>query len=398
MTCTAIASGYARSAAPRTKLVSGVCSTPRSPVASPSRRTRSRIPRSRAATTSSGSCRTRGSRPSGLHLVEVDEVRERAERAARERRARAGRADDEDEPLLRAEASASPGDPQRAATVEPGRRRDGSRARHGTRLARVRRGELLDPPGAALEGGTWQPPGPGGGEQGVVDPRGRALRPDEEQQVDTGRAALIAVSSSPVPCVVASGSSASVIVAPRKPRPRSTPSTRGDQARAARRTLCRRRSRPSRAARRPPRSPAGRSRGPRASSAGPASIVTASSSVDTVARPRPGKCLRVGATPPSSRPAAKAVAPFAARAGTVEKARRCVAMNDRGRPGTSATGARSTSTPRRSSAVAVSRPRRRIAALGESPQLLGRGHRRRPAEAPHETSLLVGRDEKAPAT
>ena len=54
ITCTAIASGYARSAAPSTKLVSGVCSTPRSPRASASRRTRSRIVRSRWAVSSCG--------------------------------------------------------------------------------------------------------------------------------------------------------------------------------------------------------------------------------------------------------------------------------------------------------------------------------------------------------
>ena len=107
--------------------------------------------------------------------------------------------------------------------------------------------------------------------------------------------------------------------------------------------------------------------------------------------------MSVGATPPSSRPAANAVAPFAARTGSVEKPRRCAAMNEPGTPGTSATGARSTSTPRRLERGRRLAPAPADRALGEPPELLGRGNRRRPAEAPHETALLVGRDQDTTA-
>ena len=201
-----------------------------------------------------------------------------------------------------------------------------------------------------------------------------------------------------MPCVLASGSSASVIVAPRKPRPRSSASTRGDQAAgrppyavyAAFETMTRGTT-PAAIARRYGTRPG-------ASAGAPASIVTASSSVDTVASPRPGKCFRVGTAPPSSRPGGECRHPLRGAHGERREPASLGGDERAGNAGHVRDGREidvDAEALERGRGLPSSAPDR---ALGEPPQLLGRGRRRRPAKAPDETSLLVGRDQDAPAT
>jgi hypothetical protein len=76
-----------------------------------------------------------------------------------------------------------------------------------------------------------------------------------------------------------------------------------------------------------------------------AAMLTGRSSVLTVARPRPGKCLGVATTPPSWSPSAKATPTFATTSGSDPKVRLLIEFAVVGWA-TSRTGARSTLTPR----------------------------------------------------
>ena len=122
-----------------------------------------------------------------LHLVEVDEPRQRAERAPRERRPRARRADDEDEALLAPQPAAAARDPHGAAAVQGGRRREvlGPDTAREVSPRTSRPARRCGPRSA--RGRAAQPARAGGGEQRVVRLRRRALRADEEQQVDARR-------------------------------------------------------------------------------------------------------------------------------------------------------------------------------------------------------------------
>ena len=88
----------------------------------------------------------------------------------------------------------------------------------------------------------------------------------------------------------------------------------------------------------------------------PRSMRTTAWSVETVARPRPGKCFMVGSVPPCPSPFAKAAASLATVKRLVEKARCCCSMKSAGPAGTSATGARSRLIPIACNAAPVFAP------------------------------------------
>ena len=85
-------------------------------------------------------------------------------------------------------------------------------------------------------------------------------------------------------------------------------------------------------------------------------IVTTLTSVFNVANPSPGKCFIVGRTPFDSSPEANASARVAVVDASNEKVRPSLYMKELVEPGTSATGARSMSTPRSWSATPVLAP------------------------------------------
>ena len=221
-------------------------------------------------------------------------------------------------------------------------------------------------------------------------PSPSSSRADEAAAIDTGRGRPDRGLVDATPRVVASGSSDPCRRAAES-EPRSRPITRGDQRGAP--AVCvyeafafiTSGATPAAIARRYGTSP-------RASTAGPADREPPRRR-STPLRAEAGKVLegRRDASVEQARAKPWRPSPLAPR---VENPRRCAAMNAPGTPGTRDV-ARSTSTPRRSSAVAVSRPRRRIAPSQPS-ELLGGDSRRRPRSA-DEASLLVGRDQDPPS-